>query len=155
MTPLPGGTLANRTGQRLEDFASQIIETADYWFVNKLRFFPMRELGQPIYSRQVQAGKDLYEKERNIDIFLYHPVLWPDCLAIQCKWQSSSGTVDEKYPFEVLSVEKEAYDTIILLDGGGYSPGAKKWLTAQAGSQRLKHVFSLGEFQRFASQGKL
>ncbi len=36
------------------------------------------------------------------DLILCHPIKFPNELAIQCKWQSSGGGVDEKYPFEVL-----------------------------------------------------
>lgn len=51
--------------------------------------------------------------------------VWPDGLVIQCKWQASSGSVEEKYPFEVLNIQKDEYPTIIVLDGGGYSKGSE------------------------------
>ena len=120
-----------------------------------MRFFPLRELEQAIYACQVETGSDIYGKHRFVDVMIYHPRLWPDCLAIQCKWQSSGGSVDQKYPFEVLSIQQNEVDTIILLDGGGYSPGTRQWLLNQAGKNRLKHVMDQGEFSRFASRGRL
>ena len=64
---------------------------------------------------------------------------------------SNGGFSNEKYPFEVLSIAQNEFDTII--DGGGYSVGARQWLLNQAGKNRLIHVFSQGDFSRFASPG--
>ncbi len=44
---------------------------------------------------------------------------WSKCLVIQCKWQVSTGSVEENYPFQVLSIQLNEFDTIIVLDGGG------------------------------------
>lgn len=150
-----GGTLANASGNRLEVFAADILHDREYEYVPANRFFPYREMDQPIYARQVETGLDIYGKQRRVDLILYHPELWKNCLVIQCKWQSSPGSVDQKYPFEVLCIQQDEYDTIILLDGGGYAPGARQWLLNQAGKNRLKHVFNQGEFARFASKGRL
>ena len=132
---------------------SKILDDRDYSEVDPLRFHPMREFEQPIYAKKYEIGQDVYGKRRRVDFILYHPRLYPYCLVIQCKWQSSSGSVEEKYPYEVLSIRVNSYDTIIVLDGGGYSKGAKEWLIDQAGPEnRLKHVFDLGEFSRFAKK---
>ena len=74
---------------------------------------------------------------------------------IQCKWQAVGGSVEEKYPFEVLSINADGYPGIVVLDGGGYSAGAEQWLKGQAGNNRLRHVLNLGDFQRFISRGEL
>ena len=52
-------------------------------------------------------------------------------IVIQCKWQASDGSIDEKYPFEVLSIQLNEFPTIIVLDGGGYNKGAEMWLKGQ------------------------
>lgn len=150
-----GGTRANLSGKRLEEFVADKLEELGYEFIETRLFFPAHELEQPIYTRQIETGIDIYGKTRRVDLILYHPELWLDCLVVQCKWQSSGGSVHEKYPFEVLSIQQGEFDTIILLDGGGYHKGAKQWLLNQAGKNRLKHVFDMGEFSRFASQGRL
>lgn len=150
-----GGTKANLAGNRLEEFVASKLDELGYEFVERRLFFPARELEQPIYTMQLETGKDIYGKTRRVDVILYHPELWPDCLVIQCKWQASRGSVDQKYPFEVLSIQQDEFDTILLLDGGGYAQGAKQWLLNQTGKNRLKHVFDMGEFSRFASQGRL
>ena len=76
-------------------------------------------------------------------------------MVIQCKWQASKGSVEEKYPFEVLSIQLNEFATIIVLDGSDYSPGAAFWLKGQAGKNKLLHVFDLGQISRFHSQGRL
>ena len=115
----------------------------------------MRELNQPIYTRQCYVGRDIYGQNRRVDFLLYHPRKWEKSLVIQCKWQASGGTVHEKYPFEVLNIQQGGYPTIVVLDGGGYSKGAEQWLKGQAGKNLLKHVFDQGEFQRFVSRGEI
>ena len=123
---------ANRSGRRLEEFIADVLNERGYLFVPPIRFFPARELAQPIYTRQCEIGKDIYGKKRRVDAILYHPRLYPECLVIQCKWQASGGSVEEKYPFEVLSIAQNQFDTIIILDGGGYSSGARQWLINQS-----------------------
>ncbi|MCS1416619.1 MAG: hypothetical protein M2R46_04370 [Verrucomicrobia subdivision 3 bacterium] len=110
---------------------------------------------QPLFARQCKVGKDIYGKTKRVDVILYHPRLWKNCLVIQSKWQSSHGSVEEKYPFEVLSIAQNDFDTIIILDGGGYTDGAKQWIINQSGQNHLKHVFNQGEFSRFASHGRI
>ena len=151
----PGGTLANKSGRRLEAFVSEILSERGYEQVEARAFSPMCLMEQPIFSTQFETGQDVYGKRRRVDIILYHPRLHPNCLVIQCKWQASSGSVEQKYPYEVLCIEQDKYDTIILLDGGGYTDGAKQWLMNQAGKNRLKYVFNQGDFSRFASKGKI
>ena len=85
----------------------------------------------------------------------YHPRKWPASLVIQCKWRASGGTTDEKYPFEVLSINADGYPAIIILDGEGYRRGAAMWLRGQAGRNYLKHGFNPGDFQQFVSRGQL
>lgn len=139
----------------LENFVSAILIDRGYLELTPKRFSPMQALEQPIFARQFEAGKDIYGKKRRVDIILYHPDLHPNCLAIQCKWQYSRGSVEEKYPFEVLNIEQSAYDTIIILDGGGYSAGAKQWLSNQCQKTKLLHVLNQEEFSLFANSEKV
>ncbi len=150
-----GGSRANRRGKEFEKSIEGVLEDIGYQFVNSDRFSIMQDK-EPIYTRQYKIGKDIYGTDRKVDIILYHPQLWINWLVIECKWQTSEGSVDKKYPFEVFSIEYNKYDTIMILDGGGYSEKAKKWLYDQAGiKKRLKYVFNKIEFSRFVSKGKL
>ena len=146
----------NRTGSTLEQSVEALIEQAGYDLVPSAPlFFALRDMEQAIYASQCETGRDIYGIRRRVDFILYHPRKWPESLVIQCKWQASGGTVDQKYPFEVLSINADGYPAIIVLDGGGYTAGSAQWLRNQAGKNRLRHVFTLGDFQRFASRGEL
>ncbi len=153
---MTSGRRANRRGRQLERFVAEELQEIGYERIQPpVLIFAMRDMGQPVYASQVEVGRDIYAKTRRVDFLLFHPYKYPLGLVIQCKWQASSGSVEEKYPFEVLSIQQGEFDTIIVLDGGGYSDGAEQWLRGQAGKNRLKHVFSQGEFQRFLSRGGL
>ncbi len=148
------GARANRRGRTLENAINDLLKE-EYQQVSSNRFFALRELSQPIYSEQCYIGRDIYGKNRRVDFILYHPQRWSNCLVIQCKWQASSGSIEEKYPFEVLSIQINEFDTLIVLDGGGYSKGSEQWLKSQAGKNKLLNVFSLGEISRYHSHGRL
>jgi len=55
---------------------------------------------------------------------------------IECKWQQSSGSVDEKYPYVYLNaVEAMPEDHIIIVLGGsGAKKEAVEWLKQTAGA---------------------
>jgi hypothetical protein len=81
---------------------------------------------------------------------------------IECKWQQSSGSVDEKFPYLYLNcISAMPEDNIfIVLDGGGAKPTAVKWLKDAAksrqfipvDSQKQVDVFSLTEFIAWANK---
>lgn len=148
------GVRANRRGRTLENAINDLL-AEEYERVTPVRFFALRELRQPIFAEQCYTGRDIYGKNRRVDFILYHPQRWPECLVIQCKWQASTGSIEEKYPFEVLSIQMNEFATIIVLDGNGYSKGSEAWLKGQAGKNKLLYVLSLGEISRFHSQGRL
>lgn len=145
---------ANKRSRILESNVRQLL-AEDYQQVSALRFFACRCLEQPIFAEQVTTGVNIYTKERRVDFILYHPSKWKDCLVIQCKWQKSSGSVDEKFPFEVECIAHDSFPTIIILDGGGYSKGAQNWLLAQRGQRNLVDVLDRDEFIRWQTQGKV
>ena len=77
-------------------------------------------------------------------------------LIIECKWQQSGGSVDEKYPFALFNIFKIGVPTIILLDGGGYKQAAMKWLKDQVDPNRaLIGVYNMMEFQSLVNKSSL
>ena len=146
------------SGTKFEDRISEMLTTRGYEYVEPENFFLMylSEIEQHFYISQCKTGgKTIYGKDRTIDLMLYHPRLFPNCLAIECKWQESPGTTEEKYPFLILNIAQGEYDTIIILDGNGYTAGARQWLLNQAGKNRLMHVFTQADFQKFIDKGRL
>ena len=148
-----GGGRANRRGQMLEAHTRGLL-AEEYERISKQRFFAARCLDQPIYAEQVPVGTNIYGRKRVVDFILWHPRRWADCLVLQCKWQASGGSVDEKYPFEVECIEQGLYPSVIVLDGGGYSEGAKQWLMSKRGG-KLVDVCDMGEMSRMQAQGRL
>lgn len=80
-----------------------------------------------------------------------------------CKWQQSSGSVDEKFPYLYLNCIEvmPEDDIIIVVDGGGAKKGAIDWLRRTAEEKKyitdknsLKNisVMSLSEFLVWANK---
>jgi hypothetical protein len=76
-------------------------------------------------------------------------------IRIECKWQQSSGSVDEKFPYTYLNCIEAMpeRDIIIIVDGGGAKQGAVNWLRDAAtggkyaaGRDKQIQVMSLSEF---------
>ena len=148
---MSNGLHAQQSGKRLENYAAEVLDDLGYSQVQSKLFFDLKNHAEnAIYARQCFAGTSLSGRRRRVNIILYHPKKWADCLVIQCKWQSEKGTADEKYPFEVLSINKNPYPTIITLES--CKPKSKEWLRSQAGTGNLLQVCSLGEFDRFAKR---
>jgi hypothetical protein len=80
---------------------------------------------------------------------------------IECKWQQSQGSVDEKLPYLYLNcVESMPEDNImIVIDGNGFKKGAVEWLKEAASqrkflptdSKKKIQVFTLTEFLVWAN----
>jgi hypothetical protein len=156
MTFVQGGTTANYTGTVLEKYAISRLEERGYTYILPDKFMPSRILKQPFYTRKFTIGKSIYGTKQICDFILYHPHKWPNNLVIECKWQQSGGSVDEKFPYLVLNITmKYETPTIILLDGNGYKKGAETWLRKEAGNGNLKHVFNMTEFSTWANKGNI
>ena len=82
---------------------------------------------------------------------------------IECKWQQSSGSVDEKLPYLYLNCIESMPETdiIIIAGGGGMKPGAIPWLkeavfkkkyVSPEMPQKNIQVFSIEEFMTWANK---
>lgn len=150
-----GGRIANTTGNMLEGFIEDILKRKKYTFVNKKDFIPASKFNEPIYTRQFEICKSIYNTTLYCDFILFHPEKHPSFLAIESKWQQSKGSVDEKYPYTIINIkERYPYKTILILDGGGYKAGAEKWLRNQVGDNLL-NVFNMSEFQIWVNKNGL
>jgi len=154
-----GGTRANKTGNSLENFVEDILRRNGYveFVGNKKQVFAMRDtIGGKQYSKQPWCGKTIYSTDRKPDFLVINQERFPDGLIIECKWQESSGSVDEKYPYVVHNVAKTGVPTIILIDGEGYKKQAFEWLKEQVASvQPLYGVYTMSGFQKLINGGFL
>lgn len=136
------GSIANSNGFNLEDTVENILKRDGYTEIKSKNF---------ISFSQVVIGTTIYETIRKCDFILFHPEKFKNNLILECKWQQSGGSVDEKYPFLVLNIKKLGIDTIIILDGQGYKKGAEIWLKEQVNGC-LKKVVNLLEFLQLANK---
>ncbi|MGY0399966.1 MAG: PD-(D/E)XK nuclease superfamily protein [Ostreibacterium sp.] len=149
------GSIANSNVSHLEETIENIFKRDGYTEIDKNRFLSFSQVSeQPIYSKQVIIGETIYETIRKCDLIIFHPKKFKENLVIECKWQQSAGSVDEKYPFLVLNIKKLGVDTIIILDGGGFKKGAETWLKSEVNGC-LKKVINLAEFMKLANKGFL
>ena len=148
-----GGAKANKQGRALESLVERQLETHEYQHVKKNRFEGARADGVAIYAKQFKIAKSIYDTQLYCDFIIYHPQKWRDNLAIECKWQQSSGSVDEKFPYLVLNLGLQfPCQSIILADGGGAKPAAIEWLKSQVNEyEKLLHVFNMMEFQKWSN----
>jgi hypothetical protein len=96
---------------------------------------------------QYPAGTNIYGGRLNIDVFCTGIPQFPNGLAIESKWQSTGGSVDEKLPYLIANIqEKYPCPAVIVVAGGGTRPGAILWAKAKIDGQKLINVLSLEEF---------
>ena len=150
------GGRAVKTGNALERVVLHALTDNRYTFIQPNKFLAACCLEQALFTKQMYLTKGIYGLMLRHDFMLFHPEKWPDKLIIECKWQQGRGSVDEKYPYNVLNV-KERYvcPAIILLDGAGFKAGAGEWLRAQVDGVKLLHVFSMMEFQTWVNNDHL
>ena len=77
--------------------------------------------GLTVY-REVSLGKTIIGKNRRIDIFCVHEQSG-QALALECKYQSTSGTVDEKLPYAIDDLRAMHIPAWIVYAGDGFSAG--------------------------------
>lgn len=150
---------ANHTGNNLEVFIERTLQDHGYTpFPNhKDQLFNNRKsVGGKQYGKQIPCGETIYETLRKCDFLVLNKDKFPDGLIIECKWQQSTGTVDEKYPYVIHNILKTGIPTIVLLDGNGYKKKAKEWLLSYVkDSGALIGVYSMSEFQTKVNNGFL
>ena len=151
----PAGSRANKTGNRLEKFIEHTIEDNGYKFIDKKRFGAACCLDQCLYTKQYKICRSIYDSDLICDYILYHPEKHPKKLVIESKWQQSSGTAQEKLVYTVVNIKKKSpYKTIIVIDGRGFTEGAKNWLKNQVNGN-LNQVFNMSDFHEWANDGGL
>lgn len=131
------GGLANSSGNTLEKMVIATFESKGFqvvmyrqWVINQDKY------GQELLLRNVPY-ETIYGHNGNTE-FLIKSQRYNLDVRLECKWQQSSGSVDEKFPYLYLNcIEKMPEPTIIIIvDGGGAKPGAVEWLKSAANSSR-------------------
>jgi hypothetical protein len=79
--------------------------------------------------REIRVGKTIIGKNRCIDIFCVHDDS-QKAFAIECKFQDSQGTVDEKIPYALDDLRALPMSGCIAYAGQGFSEGVLHMLAA-------------------------
>jgi hypothetical protein len=82
-----------------------------------------------VVYREVQMGKTIIGKNRHIDIFVVHAES-RTALAIECKYQDTFGTVDEKIPYAIEDMQAMGVPVCLAYAGSGFSQGILHMLAA-------------------------
>lgn len=84
--------------------------------------------GVTVY-REVPFGKTLIGKNRRIDILVIEESS-RRAFALECKYQGSLGTVDEKIPYALEDLRQLGMPSCLVYAGEGFSPGVLHMLAA-------------------------
>ncbi|HTL38592.1 MAG TPA: PD-(D/E)XK nuclease superfamily protein [Kofleriaceae bacterium] len=78
---------------------------------------------------EISLGKTIIGKDRFIDIFVVRPED-RKAIALECKYQDSQGTVDEKIPYALADLEALWMPGLLVYAGTGWSKGVMHSLEA-------------------------
>lgn len=123
------GGLANSSGNTLETTIVGTLTSKGFGLVNYREWqrHPER-FGQELLLRNVPYTT-IYDHPGNTE-FLIKSAKYQIEVRIECKWQQSSGSVDEKFPYLYLNCIERMPEKqiIVIVDGGGAKAGAITWL---------------------------
>jgi hypothetical protein len=77
--------------------------------------------GIEVYD-EVSAGTSMIGKQRRLDLLLLHRQSGR-ALALECKYQDSSGTADEKIPYTLQDLQSLRMPACVVYAGVGFSQG--------------------------------
>jgi hypothetical protein len=100
-------------------------------YANRIALYVSRRFGPrglKVY-REVKVGKTIIGKNRSIDVFCVSEDS-DKAFAIECKFQDSAGTVDEKIPYALDDLEALPMAGCITYAGKGFSDGVLHMLRA-------------------------
>lgn len=105
---------------------------------------------------RITGAKNIYQGDSwQLNVFVWHPQKFPKGIAIRCNWQQTTGTTDEKHPFNLMSLEKVVQDNnldlaIFLVDGAKAKQSAKDWVMQYAHNHQLLRFTSMSAWANWA-----
>ena len=78
-------------------------------------------------DRDVEVGRRLWGSKRRVDLILTEPESGQR-LGIECKYQRTAGTAQEKIPAALADIESWPIKGIVAYDGPGFSTNMKAYL---------------------------
>lgn len=93
---------------------------------------------------EVPLGQGLWKGIR-ADFVAHDVPGYPEQLAIECKWQRTSGSAEEKLAYTVLNIARCYPMPAIIICSGGELERAMQWAKGECDG-KLMHVFDTDEF---------
>ena len=123
------GGLANKSGSVLEGIVTGALGPHGFKTVNNKDLDKTPEIDKEEILIKNAPYTTLYGSKGKTE-FLLKSKKYGLEVRIECKWQQSAGSVDEKLPHLYLSAVEAIpeNDVIILIDGNGFRDGAISWL---------------------------
>lgn len=156
------GAKSNITGNQLEATVKTVLVNKGFELVNYRQW----KKDETKYASELLLENvpftSIYNHQGNTE-FLLISKKYQKTIRIECKWQQSPGSVDEKLPYLYLNTIEAMPEKsiIILIDGTGWKTGAIKWLkdavknksyTTNKNNDKEILVFNLTEFMTWANQ---
>ncbi|MBK1986240.1 hypothetical protein A0J48_001515 [Sphaerospermopsis aphanizomenoides BCCUSP55] len=151
------GVQANKSGKILEGNIEAILKGHNYFLVGNhvhKEFLFNAALLPKRYGKEVYIGTGIYQTQLKVDFYIIGIPAIPSGLIIECKWQESGGSVDEKFPYLNMNIQSSyPAPTIIILGGEGMREGASSWLKDRVNDNpNLLAVLSLDRFIAWANK---
>lgn len=140
------GSIANQNGKKLED----IIESSILSYLNVCsENYSKTDERENILLKNAPYDSIYGGKCRSEFLLCYEGRR----IRIECKTQNAHGSVDEKLPYLFNNMTlKNDEESIVILEGNGFRPGARDWLIHESKGTKLS-VFNLESFQRHLLAG--
>ncbi len=107
---MPGRSTAVRNG---DDLKSAVAELG-------------RELGLEVRT-EARVGRRIWGAQRRIDVVMTHPNTRLR-LGLECKYQGTSGTAEEKIPATIKDIQAWPIKGIVVIAGPGFSANMRGFL---------------------------
>lgn len=156
------GSLANNSGNNLEQAVRTVFQNKGFEIVTYREW----EKRPDKYSTELLLVNapytTIYDHSGRTE-FLAKSKKYNFEIRIECKWQQSQGSVDEKLPYLYLNCIESMPENhiVIIIDGKGFKEGAVEWLrnaveqkkyTNSVSSAKVIEVFDLTEFFTWANR---
>lgn len=130
--------LFNRAEYReIDDLSAKAIRAKfrEGSFDENIRLFAGLSHTGPSYITQAPVCNNIFGLPLRADVFAYHPDIFPNGLLVECKYQHTAGSVDEKVPFVVLTLNAiKASKAALVFGGGGCRDAIIRWANENAES---------------------
>ena len=100
------GARANKSGRVLETAVAGALHGHGYHQVfsdvpksQQREYLLTSSLLPKRYARNIYIGTGIYQTDLYADVYVVGLNTFPSGLIIECKWQESPGSVDEKFPY--------------------------------------------------------